>query len=233
MTRRPWTPAEVALLRAMYPHCHTADVAAWLRRPVGPVYQAAAARGLRKTAAYMAADVALRRAHVGRSPAFVATRFQPGHAPWNKGRAFNPGGRSVLTRFKKGSTPANTQPLGALRVAVNGQRGSAVLERKTSARGRHNGERWTPVTRLVWEAAHGPVPPGHLVVWRNPAQATTVLEQITPDKLECITRAEHARRNHPRNKSPELARLVQLKGAITRQVNRIAREARATTESTA
>ncbi len=39
------------------------------------------------------------------------------------------------------------------------------------------------------------------------------------------SRAEIARRNHPMNKSLELARLVQLKGAITRQVNRIAREA--------
>jgi hypothetical protein len=47
---------------------------------------------------------------------------------------------------------------------------------------------------------------------------------ITADKLECISRAQHAHRNHPRNKSPELAKLAQLKGAITRQVNRINRE---------
>jgi hypothetical protein len=90
-----------------------------------------------------------------------------------------------------------------------------------------NHHRWVPVARLVWEAAHGPVPPGHIVVFKSPALRTVVLEQITLDKLDCITRAEHARRNHPRNKHPELGRLIQLKGAITRQVNRIAKAAAA------
>jgi hypothetical protein len=84
--------------------------------------------------------------------------------------------------------------------------------------------RWTPVARLVWKEANGPIPEGHIVVFK-PGQRTAQLELITVDRLECIDRAEHARRNHPRSKSPELARLVQLKGAITRQVNRIAREA--------
>ncbi|KYZ79032.1 hypothetical protein PTBPS01_03975 [Burkholderia pseudomallei] len=55
---------------------------------------------------------------------------------------------------------------------------------------------------------------------------TNKLEEITLDRVECISMAENARRNHPRSKSPELAKLVQLKGAITRQVNRIAREAK-------
>ncbi|MFD1839535.1 hypothetical protein [Paracidovorax cattleyae] len=69
------------------------------------------------------------------------------------------------------------------------------------------------------------MPDGHICVFK-PGQRTTVLEEITADRVECISRAENARRNHPRNKSPELAKLVQLKGAITRQVNRIAREAK-------
>jgi hypothetical protein len=64
-------------------------------------------------------------------------------------------------------------------------------------------------------------------------QRATVLELITPDAVEAITRGENARgenarRNHPKNKSPELARLYQLKGAITRQVNRINKEAEST-----
>jgi hypothetical protein len=70
-----------------------------------------------------------------------------------------------------------------------------------------------------------PDPAGHIVCFQAGARKTTVLEEVTADRLECITRAENARRNHPRNRSPELAKLVQLKGAITRQVNRIAREA--------
>ena len=63
----------------------------------------------------------------------------------------------------------------------------------------------------------------------KPGMKTNVLEQITLDRVECISMAENARRNHPRNKHPELAKLVQLKGAITRQVNRINREAQEAT----
>jgi len=48
-----------------------------------------------------------------------------------------------------------------------------------------------------------------------------VLEEITLDKLELLTRAQNAARNSPYTRSPELGRLYQLKGQITRQVNRI------------
>ena len=78
--------------------------------------------------------------------------------------------------------------------------------------------------RIVWEAAHGPIPREHIVCFK-PGKKAAVLEEVTPDRLECITRAENAKRNHPRSRSPELAMLTQLKGAIARQVNRITREA--------
>ena len=64
-----------------------------------------------------------------------------------------------------------------------------------------------------------------MVVFR-PGMFSNKLEEITLDRVECISMAENARRNHPRMRDPELAKLVQLKGAITRQVNRIAREAK-------
>jgi hypothetical protein len=58
-----------------------------------------------------------------------------------------------------------------------------------------------------------------------PGRKTSDVDKITLDALEMVSRAELARRNHPVSRSPELAKLVQLKGAITRQINRIAREA--------
>jgi hypothetical protein len=59
-----------------------------------------------------------------------------------------------------------------------------------------------------------------------PDRRTADAAQITLDALELVTRADLARRNHPVTRDPELAKLVQLKGAITRQLNRIAREAK-------
>jgi hypothetical protein len=99
------------------------------------------------------------------------------------------------------------------------------LERKTSDNAGPNYMRWTPVTRIVWEAANGPVKKGWLVVFKA-GMKTTVLEEITLDRLDCITRAEHARRNSAALRSPEMASLYQLKGAIARQVNRINKQAR-------
>ena len=80
--------------------------------------------------------------------------------------------------------------------------------------------------RLVWEAACGAVPDGHIVVFR-PGRKTTDPDKITLDALELLTRAENMRRNSVHSKyPPEVARLVQLRGALTRQINRKAKEAK-------
>ena len=126
----------------------------------------------------------------------------------------------------KSSQPPNTLPLGSLRI-VNVKNGKQ-LERKVSEVSGPNHLRWKSIHRLVWEAAHGPVPAGHITIFK-PGMKTLVEAEITLDKVECISRAENARRNHPNSKSVELGRLVQLKGAIARQVNRIAREAESNT----
>lgn len=212
----------MALLRAMYPHTHTDDVATFLgRRPV-TVSAQANAHGIHKTAEYLA-SVAAGRIQRGRNdPRMLATQFKKGLVPWNKGTHYVAGGRSALTRFKKGArngvAAKRWVPIGTLRI-----NGDGYLDRKVTDEGRGPRD-WEAVHRLVWKELVGPIPAGSIVVFK-PGRRTAVLEEITPERLECITRADHARRNHPRNKSPELARLVQLKGAITRQVNRIVKEA--------
>lgn len=220
--RHQWTAQEIAMLQAQYPHQRTADLAATLGIDIKLVYSKATRIGLRKSEAFLATDKSGRIFKGGRLG--QATQFKAGQNTWNAGMHFQAGGRSVQTQFKRGSKPHTTLPIGSYRVVAN-KRGPGYeqLERKTSDATGANHKRWTPVARLVWEAAHGPVPKGSIVVFK-PGQRTVVLEQITLARLECITRAEHAARNHPRSHSPELGRLLQLKGAITRQVNRITRE---------
>lgn len=160
----------------------------------------------------------------GYHPNAVAHWFAPGQPTWNKGRkGWQAGGRSVETQFTTDMQPPNTLPMGSLRI-VNGKGGGQQLERKVSEVSGPNHLRWKSIHRLVWEAAHGPVPAGHITIFK-PGMKTLVEAEITLDRVECISRAENARRNRPNSRSKELGQLAQLKGAITRQVNRIAKEA--------
>jgi hypothetical protein len=215
-----WSAAEETLLRDLYPDVPCADIAALLGRTPGSVYQAAERLGLEKSAYFKGHDMSGRVRHGQQHPAMVANHFQPGHVPWNLGTHYVAGGRSSETRFKKGQLMGAAQhnyvPIGSLRVSKDGYLERKVTDDPTLVPAR----RWTGVHRLVWEAAHGPIPNGHVVCFL-PGQRTQVLELLTLDRLECVSRATLAQRNHPRSYSPALAKLVQLKGQITRQVNRI------------
>lgn len=211
----PWTPAQVRTLRRRYANTATADLVAVLGHPAGSIYNQAYKLGLHKAPAYFTEG----------DTRGVATRFKKGNVPWNKGQPYQAGGRSAETRFKPGrpaSDAHNYLPIGSLRINHEG-----YLERKmTDDPSLAPVRRWTPIHRLVWEAANGPVPPSHVVAFKNNAR-TTVEAEITLDRLECVSRADMARRNHPRRRSPELGALYQLKGAIKRQLNRIIKETKA------
>lgn len=221
----PWTPNELSTLRDLYPRHTAATVALVLGMTAGRVYRKASALRLTKSPEFLT-SVQSGRIQQGRTdPRMIATQFQTGAEPWNKGLKGSTGLHENCrrTQFKTGrhaSESRNYAPIGSLRISKDGYLEQKVTDDPALAPAR----RWTAVHRLVWERAHGSIPRGHIVVFR-PGQKTSVFDEVTEDRLECITRAENARRNHPRNKSPELARLVQLKGAITRQVNRINREA--------
>lgn len=221
--KRTWTAHSEDQLRDLYPDMPTERVAQILGRSVSSVYRQAAALNLRKSEAFNASEHSGRIRRGRTDLRMVATQFQPGLTPWNKGVPGSTGHhentRATQFKARRPEESRNYLTIGSLRVTRDG-----ILERKmTDDRSIVPARRWTAVHRLVWEAANGPVPEGHIIVFR-PGHRTTQEAEITADRLECISRAENARRNHPARKSPELAKLVQLKGAITRQVNRIAKE---------
>lgn len=147
-------------------------------------------------------------------------QFKPGLVPWNKGiKGFDP----VLGRglYRNGLGAPHAVPIGTtrLRGAIPQMpKARMYLEKKIA-----EPSIWVRVHRMVWEQANGPVPDEHIVVFK-PGQYTTKEEEITLDRLECISRVEHAHRNHPMNHHPELVPIYQLKSAISRQINRIKQE---------
>ena len=221
---RHWTPEQLFMLRWLYPDFKADEVARCIGRSVGSVHRKAVLLEIGKSEAFKASFASGRIQAANTDPRMVDTRFKPGHTTWNKGVKGSVGLHENCrkTQFKPGQKPRTTQPVGSYRVNVT--KGIPRLERKMNDNPGPNHVRWIPVTRLVWEQHHGPVPPKHIIVFADSKQATTVLEEITVDKLICISRAENALRNSMYAKNHELGRLAQLKGAITRQINRITRE---------
>ena len=225
MNGRAWTKREIAIIRRDYPHKATKVVAAALDRPLSGVYRTANSLGVKKSAAFLASSESGRLKKLTRSGA--AYRFKKGDVPPNKGLR-RPGyapGRMQETQFKKGrpaSEARNYKPIGTLRVSADG-----LLERKVSDDPAFfPARRWVGVRRLVWSEANGPIPDGHAVVFR-PGRATTDLAKITLDAIELLSRSDLMKRNSYHTNYPkELAQLIQLRGAVQRQINRRERHAK-------
>ena len=217
MTRRFWTEVEEQMLRLHYADSHTEDLAKELGRPVDRVRAKANAMGLRKTREFIA-EVARARSMTPGHPS-QAHRFQKGIVPHNKGIKRPDGwapGRMRETQFRPGNKPVNWAPVGSYRVNTDG-----VFERKFSDEPGPPKARWRAVARLVWEEQIGPVPPGHIVVFKRGMRPERVddIEAYTVERLECISRAENMQRNTYHQYGPEVSQLVQLRGVLTRTIN--------------
>ena len=212
--RKRWTDADVRILKREYPNTPTRERAERFGRTMRSVYVKAKALGLRKSKAYM------QGAHADRfrpgNQRGKATQFKPGHRPHNKGKkGWQAGGNAFKTKFKKGHRPHNWVPVGSERISREG-----ILQRKITDTG-YPPRDWKSVHSLLWEKHHGPVPPGHIVVFRNGKRGE---EDIHIENLELITRAENMRRNTIHHLPQELADVIRLKGVLNRHIHKRERE---------
>jgi hypothetical protein len=210
--RRRWSPAGLATLRRLYADTPSKEIAHRVGRSIHQVYAKAADLGLEKSATYMAGPHAcrLRRGdHVG-----ARFRYPKGHIPANKGLrrpGFSPG-RMAETQFKKGEA-TNWKPVGATRL-VDGY----VYRKVSDIRHVPWTRNWRCEHFLMWEKAFGPVPDGHAIAFKDGDRTHVVLEN-----LELISRRELMARNTVHNLPPEIVEVIQLRGALVRQINRRSR----------
>ena len=224
--RKAWpTGAEETLVR-LFPTHSAEEIAEVLGVPIATIYRRSRLLGLRKSKGWRT-ERTTRRWLAGQQEGSRATQFRPGDVPHNKGRPqaewMPDPGRSVATRFKPGrpaSAARNYIPVGALRLSHDGN-----LERKVTDDPRlAPARRWVAVARLVWEAAHGPIPPKHVVRFRD-GMHTAVEAEITPERLECISQRENMRRNSIHNYPQPIPQLVQLRGALNRKIRNRSKQA--------
>jgi len=132
--------------------------------------------------------------------------FPKGQPAWNLGVKGYMGANA--TSFKKGQIPSNYKPLGFERITPDG-----YIEIKIAERNPYTGfpERFRQKHVHVWETANGPVPKGHVVVFRTVDKFNCDLEN-----LMCVHRNEllllnlHKYWDKPEEVKPSILALVKL-----------------------
>lgn len=181
MGSRRWTQAEIDYLRKVYPHRSNADIAVFLHRPVSAIGVKARSLGV-----YKSPEFAEQQRRVG--------QFKPGHKPVNAGRAqvqfMSAEGiaNSSRTRFKAGEV-RETSP-------TYREAGYEILRSPDKTGRRYwwikpgDGRRMMPKHRYIWEQAHGPIPKGMNIQFKDGDTTNCVL-----DNLYLISRAAQVRKN--------------------------------------
>lgn len=198
----------------------TATIAQQLGRSMRSVYAQASQLGLKKSGKYLASPAACR---LRRGDGIGAEhRFQPGQAPHNKGVRHPPGwapGRMAERQFKPGNLSGRAAqlraPVGTVVVQINGYHKVKVRAETHGVRSHHN---WELVHVRLWEQHHGPIPPGHAVVFRNGNKA-----DIRIENLELINRAELMRRNSVHRYPTELKHTLRALGKLKTAIQKTAR----------
>lgn len=135
-------------------------------------------------------------------------RFRKGISPPNKGKKWTDFmteegmTNSRKTTFQKGQMPHNTTPIGTERFTKDGYIEVRVAEPKVYDYGEKQQRQYYRLKhRLIWEAANGPIPKGHNVIFldTNPLNCSL-------DNLQLVSRAEWLRINRQKLfcENPEL-----------------------------
>lgn len=110
-------------------------------------------------------------------------RFQPGLTPWNNGlQGYQAGGRARTTQFQPGQLVWHQLPVWSYRQETDGYWYFKFREEATPGWSRRD---WVAVHRLNWEAAHGPLAAGQVVIMLDTDPSHCEL-----DNLAMLTRRE-------------------------------------------
>lgn len=216
--RRFWSDSDFNRLAELYPARPTKEVATLINRSVPAVNCAAAKLGIKKTPEYLKAECGLPKGcEIGRE-----YRFKPGHVPANKGLrrpGWNRGGMRE-TQFKKGERRGNAAknwvPIGTIRPDPEGYLRIKLRDAEYGKEptGYGNSKVWPMYSRYVWEQHKGPIPPKHLVIFKDTDRRNCAIEN-----LELISMADNARRNAMWNRLPrEVIEAIQLNGVLKKKI---------------
>lgn len=124
-------------------------------------------------------------------------RFEKGHVSHNKGRKGWSAPGTEATRFRQGQLPHNTKPIGWERT----QDGYIYVKVRMRPSRQDCNDNFVPKHHLVWEAEHGPVPDGHVVIFLDGDRTNFALDNLA---LVSLQENQILNRRGLRSSDPEL-----------------------------
>jgi len=197
---RVWSPDKRKRLIVLYPDRTNLEIASMLGLTESAVCGMAFKLKLRKSAEFLFEHS---------SKGF----FPEGHQPMNKGRKQTEYmsdvqiAKTKATRFKKGHIPKNHKPVGYERVNRDGYIEVKIAEPN----------KFQQKHRIVWIENNGNIPPGYNIQFKDGNR-----QNVSIDNLYMISRSEQLKKeNSLHARYPEeVQKLIQLKGALSRQINK-------------
>lgn len=195
---RKWTEHDEWILKELYPNLATPELAILLKKSVNSVSQKAFVMGVKKSNEYAEK---LRKAFIQNN---TITRFRKGSTPANKGKKVSQEVYEKLERtmFKKGNVPHNVNYDGHERISRDGYIEVRISQGKYVLKHRH-----------IWEQENGAIPKGMVVVFRDKNPLNVVI-----DNLQLITMRENMLRNTIHRYPKDLQNAIRGLGKLKRKI---------------
>lgn len=209
--RKRWSKQELAYLKKMYANTPTWVLAKTLNKTQESIYRQANIMNLSKSDEYLNSPFSGRirpGAQLG-----LGSRFEKGGNPWNKGKKMPKGycdnkPNMKRTQFKKGNKPHNTASRNGV-VVIRTDSKTKIQYKYIRIRLRH----WIPYHQYLWVQAHGPIPEGHIVVFKDRNTMNCELAN-----LEIITRKENMLRNSIQRLPDNLKKTIRAVSKLKRTI---------------
>ena len=209
--RKLWTPEEIAQLKELFPNTKTQKIADLLGRSYRSIVSAAAVNGVKKSIEFLkSTDSGIFIKGQIRDNGF---RFTKDSIPYNKGKKMPDDvyEKAKKTMFKKGNVPHNTKFDGAISIREHKGVSYKCL--------RINKGKWIHLHVHIWEEAHGKVPKGFNIIFKDKNQMNCEL-----DNLKMVSNQELMAMNTLHNYPQDIKDLIHIKAVLTRQINKVSKD---------
>lgn len=151
------------------------------------------------------------------------SRLKPGNIPYTKGKKQNeymsPEAieRTKATRFYTGQLPHNTKGgVGTITIRKDKLKDGSIRKYKWIC---IELAVWKMLHVKIWEDAHGPVPSGHIIIFKDKDSMNVVLEN-----LAMITLEDNMRRNSIHRFPTELKTVIRIAAKIKKTIKKLSDE---------